>query len=47
MTKLSKDLLKIGKEILKEEKKDMLPSTDDEKIKYQSFNTKKESNYEL
>ena len=47
MTKLSKDLLKIGKEILKEEKKDMIPSTDDEKIKYQSFNTKKESNYEL
>ena len=55
MTKLSKDLLKIGKEILNEEKKDMIPLTDDEKIKYeeskqcylceQPFNTNKQSKY--
>ena len=54
MTKLSKDLLKIGKEILNEEKKDMIPLTDDEKIKYeeskqcylceQPFNTKNKVN---
>ena len=55
MNKLSKDLLKIGKDIINEEKKDMLPLTDDEKIKHeeskrcylcnQYFNTNKQSNY--
>ena len=49
MKKLSKELLKIGKEIINEEKKAMLLLTDDEKIKHekskrcylcnQSFNT--------
>ena len=55
MTKLSKDLLKIGKEILNEKKKDMIPLIDDDKFKYeeskqcylcgQSFNTNKQSKY--
>ena len=54
MTKLSKDLLKIGKEILNEEKKPMIPLTDYAKIKHkeskrcylcdQSFNTNKKAN---
>ena len=55
MTKLSKNLLKIGKEIFNEEEKDMTLLIDDEKIKYgeskqcylceQSFNTNKQSKY--
>ena len=55
VTKLSKDLINIGKEILNEEKKPMIPLTDDEKIKHkgskrsylcdQSFNINKESKY--
>ena len=55
MSKLSKDLLKIGKEIINEEKKAMLPLAGDEKIKHeeskrcslcnQSFNTNKQSKY--
>ena len=55
MTKLSRDLLKVGKEILNGEKKDMIPLTDDEKFKYeeskqcylcdQSINTNKQSKY--
>ena len=55
MTKLSRDLLKVGKEILNGEKKDMIPLTDDEKVKYeeskqcylcdQSINTNKQSKY--
>ena len=55
MTKLSQGLLKIGKEILNEEKKDPIPLTDDEKTKHeeskqcylcgQSFNTDKNSKY--
>ena len=55
MTKLSKDLKKIEKEILNEEKKPMIPLTDDERIKHkeskrcclcdQSFNTNKGSKY--
>ena len=35
MTKLSRDLLKVGKEILNGEKKDMIPLMDDEKVKYE------------
>ena len=55
MTKLSRDLLKVGKEILNGEKKDMIPLTDDEKFKYeeskqcylcdQPINTNKQSKY--
>ena len=55
MTKLSRDLLKVGKEILNGEKKDMIPLTDDEKVKYeeskqcylcdQSINSNKQSKY--
>ena len=55
MTKLSKDSINIGKEILNEEKTPVIPLTDDEKIKHkeskrsyfcdQSFNTNKESKY--
>ena len=55
MNKLSKDLLKIGKKIINEEKKDTIPLTDDQKIKQeksthrylcnQSFNTNKQSKY--
>ena len=55
MNKLSNDLLKIGKNIVNEEKKSMIPLTDDQKIKHkestrcylcnQSFNTNKQSKY--
>ena len=55
MNQLSKELLKIGKEIINEEKKAMLPLTDDQKIKHekskrcylcnQYFNTNKQSKY--
>ena len=55
MNKLSKDLLKIGKEIINEEKEAMLPLINDEKIKLekskrcylcnQYFNTNKQSKY--
>ena len=55
MNKLSKDLLKIGKNIVNEEKKPMIPLTDDQIIKHkesthcyycnQSFNTNKQSKY--
>ena len=55
MEKLSKKLLRIGKEIIKEDKKPMTPLTDDKKIKHegskkcylcnQSFNTNKQRKY--
>ena len=55
MEKLSKNLLRIGKEIINEEKKPMTTLTDDGKIKHeeskkcylcnQSFNTNKQSKY--
>ena len=55
MNKLSKELLKIGKEIVNEEKKAMIPLTDDQKIKHekskrcylcnQSSNSDKQSKY--
>ena len=55
MEKLSKNLLRIAKEIINEEKKPMTTITDDEKIKHeeskkcylrnQSFNTNKKSKY--
>ena len=55
MNQLSKELLKIGKEIINEEKKDTIPLTDDQKIKHEKskrcylcneyFNTDKQSKY--
>ena len=55
MEKLSKKLLRIGKEIINEDKKPMTPLTDDKKIKHegskkcylcnQSFNTNKQRKY--